>query len=63
MTRRPLSLQIASLALTLLMVLVTTSPLMTPVLDEQSVVLPTEGRQDALDVDCSGYSFEDLFTI
>lgn len=61
MTRRSLSLQIASLALTLLMVLVTTSPLMTSNLDEQPLVLPTEGRQDTLDVDCSGYSFEDLF--
>lgn len=31
-------------------------------LDDVSVdVLPAQGRQDGLDVDCSGYTFEDLF--
>ena len=29
-------------------------------LDDTAVILPAEGRQE-LDVDCSGYTFEDLF--
>ena len=39
---------------------VTSSPVLTNYADTP-VVSTTEGRQDTLDVDCSGYSFEDLF--
>ena len=49
-----------SLLLALLMVGVTSSPVLTS-LQDTPLVTPTEGRQDTLDVDCSGYTFEDLF--
>jgi hypothetical protein len=50
----------ASLSLTLLMVSVVMSPVITS-LEGATKAAPAEGRQDGLDVDCSGYSFEDLF--
>lgn len=51
---------ILSILLALLMVGVTSTPVLTDV-DDAPIVSSTEGRQDTLDVDCSGYSFEDLF--
>ena len=51
---------LASLCLVLVMLSVVFSPVTTS-LEFSSTVAPTEGRQDGLDVDCSGYSFEDLF--
>ena len=51
---------ILSILLALLMVGVTSTPVLTDV-DDAPIVASTEGRQDTLDVDCSGYSFEDLF--
>ena len=39
---------------------VTSAPVFTDAADSP-VVSSTQGRQDTLDVDCSGYSFEDLF--
>lgn len=59
MTHR-LPAPILSLLLAVLMVGVTSSPVFTA-FQEAPLVSPTEGRQDTLDVDCSGYSFEDLF--
>ena len=50
---------ILSILLALLMVGVTSTPVLTDV--DAPIVASTEGRQDTLDVDCSGYSFEDLF--
>ena len=51
---------ILSILLALLMVGVTSTPVLTDV-EDAPIVASTEGRQDTLDVDCSGYSFEDLF--
>ena len=51
---------ILSILLALLMAGVTSTPVLTDV-DDAPIVASTEGRQDTLDVDCSGYSFEDLF--
>jgi hypothetical protein len=51
---------LTSLCLALVMLSVVMSPLITS-LESTPESLPTEGRQDGLDVDCSGYSFEDLF--
>jgi len=60
MTRQRQMTVLTSLGLTLLMLSVITSPVLTTLTDE-SEARPTEGRQDTLDVDCSGYTFEDLF--
>ena len=60
MARRPQMTILASLGLTLLMLSVISSPVLTTLTDD-SEARPTEGRQDTLDVDCSGYTFEDLF--
>lgn len=46
--------------ITLVLMGVSSSPALTSFADSP-VVSSTEGRQDTLDVDCSGYSFEDLF--
>ena len=59
MTRR-LSTSLLSLLITLVMLGVTSSPALTSFNDNPDV-MSAEGRQDALDVDCSGYTFEDLF--
>ena len=60
MTRLPQMTVLGSLGLTLLMLSVITSPVLTTLADEAQAQ-PTEGRQETLDVDCSGYTFEDLF--
>ena len=54
---RPTTL--ASLSLALLMLSVVSTPWVSS-LDDTAVILPADGRQE-LDVDCSGYTFEDLF--
>jgi hypothetical protein len=59
MTRSPLLTTVASLGLTVLMLSVISTPWLSS-LEATKEILPAEGRQD-LDVDCSGYSFEDLF--
>ena len=46
--------------ITLVLMGVSSSPVLTSFADSP-VISSTEGRQDTLDVDCSGYSFEDLF--
>lgn len=52
---------VASFGLVLLLVSVTSAPALTAFDEEATLAFPTEGRQETLDVDCSGYSFEDLF--
>ena len=59
MTHR-LPAPIVSLLLAVLMMGVSSSPVFTA-FDDTPLVSSTEGRQDTLDVDCSGYTFEDLF--
>ena len=61
MTPRPQLTAFTSIAMVLLMLSVVSSPVLTAFEDSPSIVLPAEGRQEGLDVDCSGYSFEDLF--
>lgn len=61
MSRRPQWTGFTSLALVFLMLSVVSSPALTTLDSRSPGALPTEGRQDGLDVDCSGYSFEDLF--
>jgi hypothetical protein len=59
MTRNPLFTAVTSLGLALLMLSVISTPWVSS-LESTTKTMPAEGRQD-LDVDCSGYSFEDLF--
>ena len=59
MANRPTYTTLASLSLVLLLLGLTSAPLLT--LNQTTATLPAEGRQEGLDVDCSGYSFEDLF--
>ncbi|MGB1679526.1 MAG: hypothetical protein ACPHFV_05730 [Poseidonia sp.] len=59
MTHR-LSAPFLAVLLALLMVGITSAPVFTAFHDAP-LVSSAEGRQDTLDVDCSGYSFEDLF--
>ena len=59
MTHR-LPAPILSLMLAILMVGVTSSPVLTA-FEDAPLVSSAEGRQETLDVDCSGYTFEDLF--
>ena len=57
---RRLTAPTLTLLITLVLLGVTSSPVLTSFADTP-VVSSTEGRQETLDVDCSGYSFEDLF--
>ena len=59
MTRR-FSAPLLSLLIALVMLGVTSSPVLTS-FNDNPAVMTTEGRQETLDVDCSGYTFEDLF--
>ena len=59
MTRR-FRTHLLTLLITFLFLGVTYAPL-APSLDEEAIASTTNGRQGSLDVDCSGYSFEDLF--
>ena len=59
MTRR-FSAPLLSLLIALVMLGVTSSPVLTS-FNDNPPVMTTEGRQETLDVDCSGYTFEDLF--
>ncbi len=63
MTRRTNFAMFTSLGLALLLLGVTSAPVMTAFEDTETQVFPTEGRQSSLDeqIDCSGYTFEDLF--
>ena len=61
MTRRIAALHLTSLALVFLMISGVMGPALNASLSEESIKMKTEGRQDTLDVDCSGYTFEDLF--
>lgn len=57
---RRLTVPILTFLVTFVLLGVTSAPVLTNGADSP-VVSSTEGRQDTLDVDCSGYSFEDLF--
>ena len=57
---RRLTAPMLTVLITLVLMGVSSSPVLTSFADSP-VVSSTEGRQDTLDVDCSGYSFEDLF--
>lgn len=57
---RRLTAPMLTVLITLVLMGVSSSPALTSFADSP-VVSSTEGRQDTLDVDCSGYSFEDLF--
>ena len=59
MTRR-FSAPLLSLLIALVMLGVTSSPALTS-FNGNPAIMSTEGRQDGLDVDCSGYTFEHLF--
>ena len=63
MTRRTNFAMFTSLGLALLLLGVTSAPVMTAFEDTETHVFPAEGRQSSLDeqIDCSGYTFEDLF--
>tara|TARA_B100000683_G_scaffold277302_1_gene335065 strand:+ start:5200 stop:7152 length:1953 start_codon:yes stop_codon:yes gene_type:complete len=57
---RRLTAPMLTVLITLVLMGVSSSPVLTSFADSP-VISSTEGRQDTLDVDCSGYSFEDLF--
>lgn len=57
---RRLTAPMLTVLITLVLMGVSSSPVLTSFADSH-VISSTEGRQDTLDVDCSGYSFEDLF--
>ncbi len=57
---RRLTAPMLTVLITLVLMGVSSSPVLTNFADSV-VISSTEGRQDTLDVDCSGYSFEDLF--
>ncbi len=61
MTRLFSVLHLTSLTLVFLMVSSVMGPAMSANLSDDSDPMNAEGRQDTLDVDCSGYTFEDLF--
>lgn len=61
MTRLFSALHLTSLTLVFLMISSVLGPAMSTSLSDNSDPMNTEGRQDTLDVDCSGYTFEDLF--
>ena len=61
MTHRSGVATLASIGLALLLLSVTSAPVLTAFEEASTEVYPAEGRQDTLDVDCSGYTFEDLF--
>ena len=57
---RRLTAPMLTVLITLVLMGVSSSPVLTSFADSP-VISSTEGRQDTLDVDCTGYSFEDLF--
>ncbi|MGA0353482.1 MAG: hypothetical protein ACO3NY_07525 [Poseidonia sp.] len=57
---RRLTAPMLAFLITFVLLGVTSAPVFTDAADSP-VVSSTQGRQDTLDVDCSGYSFEDLF--
>ncbi|MFZ8906156.1 MAG: hypothetical protein ACO2Y2_02230 [Poseidonia sp.] len=57
---RRLTAPMLAFLITFVLLGVTSAPVFTDAADS-AVVSSTQGRQDTLDVDCSGYSFEDLF--
>ena len=61
MTRRTAALHLTALALVFLMISSVVGPNLNASLSDDSIQMEAEGRQDTLDVDCSGYTFEDLF--
>lgn len=61
MTRLFSALHLTSIALVFLMISSVMGPAMSTSLSDESDPMNTEGRQDTLDVDCTGYTFEDLF--
>ena len=61
MTRLFSALHLTSLTLVFLMISSVMGPAMSTNLSDESDPMNAEGRQDTLDVDCSGYTFEDLF--
>ena len=61
MTRLFSALHLTSIALVFLMISSVMGPAMSTSLSDEADPMNTEGRQDTLDVDCTGYTFEDLF--
>ncbi|MBT5662064.1 MAG: hypothetical protein HOI79_08355 [Euryarchaeota archaeon] len=61
MTRLFSALHLTALTLVFLMISSVMGPAMSTNLSDESDPMNAEGRQDTLDVDCSGYTFEDLF--